>query len=46
MRRREVLKGLAVATGAAAVGCNPTQVAVVDPVLEVTALPPGVQTAG
>jgi redox-sensitive bicupin YhaK (pirin superfamily) len=43
MNRRDVVKSLAVATGAAAVGCKPTQAPAVDPVLEVSALPPGVQ---
>jgi redox-sensitive bicupin YhaK (pirin superfamily) len=46
MKRREVIKGLALATSAAAVGCKPTRVPVVDPVLELVSLPPGVQPWG
>jgi redox-sensitive bicupin YhaK (pirin superfamily) len=45
MKRRTVIKGLAMATGAAAVGCKPTQKTTppaVDPVQSVSALPPGV----
>jgi len=43
MKRREVIKGLAVVGGAAAAGCTTTTKAPeVDPVLEVAALPDGV----